>query len=171
MAIRHIHEMERLEFEHIAKIIRPKLKNKAFLILHDEAEAEDIVQDALLKLWTIRNRLDEYQSIEALAMVIMQRLCLDVLKRRRNDTYKGEEPQEMEYSPHEELERIESGTQVDAILAQLPDKQSAILRMKHIDMLETKEIATILGMSEGAIRITLMRARNKVKELFLNKKR
>lgn len=56
MAIRHIYEMERLEFEHIAKIIRPKLKNKAFLILHDEAEAEDIVQDALLKLWTIRKR-------------------------------------------------------------------------------------------------------------------
>lgn len=171
MAIRHIYEMERLEFEHIAKKIRPRLKNKAFLILHDEAEAEDIVQDALLKLWTVRNRLDEYQSIEALAMVMTQRLSLDVLKRRRYDTYKGEEPQEMEYSPHEELERIESDTRVDAILAQLPDKQSAILRMKHIDMLETNVIAKILGMKEGTVRIILMRARNKVKELFLNNKR
>ncbi len=163
--------MERLEFENIVKNIRPQLKNRALSILHDDAEAEDVVQDALLKLWSMRPQLNKYRSVEALVMVITQRLSLDVLKRRRNEAYNGEEPQELEYSPHEELERIESDMRVDAILAQLPDKQSAILRMKHIDCLETVEIATLTGMSEGAVRITLMRARNKIKELFLNKKR
>ena len=91
------------------------------------------------------------------------------MKRKRFEPYNGEESVETEQTPHDEYVASEEVQYVDDILAQLPDKQSAILRMKHIDYLETNEIAKILGISEGAVRITLMRARNKVKEMFINK--
>ena len=161
--------MERVEFENIVKQIRPLLKNKAQSILQDDDVADDVVQDALLKLWAMRNDLDAYKSVEGLAIVITQRLALDVLKLRRCDTYCGEELSEYEESPFDEYVRKESEKRVDVILSKLPDRQSAILRMKHVDCLETKEIAKILGITESAVRITLMRARNKVKELFMNK--
>lgn len=167
--IRLICEMEQLEFENIVKRLRPKLKNKAQSMLHDEYSAEDIVQDTLLKLWSMRHKLEKYRSIEALALVVAQRLCLDYMKRKRFEPYNGEESVETEQTPHDEYVASEEVQYVDDILAQLPDKQSAILRMKHIDYLETNEIAKILGISEGAVRITLMRARNKVKEMFINK--
>lgn len=161
--------MERVEFENIVRQIRPLLKNKAQSILHDEDAAEDVVQDALLKLWAMRNGLDAYQSVEGLSIVITQRLALDVLKLRRCDSYCGEELSEYEDSPFDKYVRKESEKRVDIILSKLPDRQSAILRMKHVDCLETKEIAKILGLTEAAVRITLMRARKKVKELFMNK--
>ena len=161
--------MELVEFENIAKQIRPLLKNKARSILQDEDAAEDVVQDALLKLWTMRKGLDAYRSVEGLAIVITQRLALDVLKLHKSETYCGEEFVDFEESPYDEYVKRESELRVDAILSKLPDKQSSILRMKHVDCLETKEIAQILGATEGAVRITLMRARNKVKELFLSK--
>lgn len=161
--------MKQKQFENIVRQVRPALKRKAQSLLQDEAEAEDVVQDTLLKLWTIRSSLGAYRSVEGLAMVMAYRLSIDRLKRIKCEVYNGQEPDAFELSPQELLELRESEQKVDDILSRLPDKQSAILRMKHIDNLETAEIAQIIGSTEGAVRITLMRARNKVKEMFLNK--
>ena len=60
--------------------------------------------------------------------------------------------------------------ELNALIKRLPDGQQIILRMKHIDGMETSEIAQMIGSTDGAVRVQLSRARNKVSELFLNKK-
>ena len=50
--------------------MRPALLRMAIRYLEDSDEAEDVVQDALLKLWFLRDRLDQYRSVDALAIVI-----------------------------------------------------------------------------------------------------
>lgn len=160
--------MEQKSFENIAQQLRPKLTSKATSMLGDDSDALDVVQDVLLKLWTMRDRLDVYRSVEALAMVITHRLCLDRLKKCRCEPYRGEEPPDAWKSPHDELEQKENGETLDRMLAQLPGRQQAILKMKHIDGLENDEIARIAGMTESSVRVTLMRARNRIKELFLS---
>ncbi len=50
--------------------MRPALLRMAIRYLEDSDEAEDAVQDALLKLWFLRDRLDQYRSVDALAIVI-----------------------------------------------------------------------------------------------------
>ena len=56
--------MEQKAFEIEIQRIRPHLINEAEQLLKDGEEAEDVVQDTILKLWTMRDRLDEYRSME-----------------------------------------------------------------------------------------------------------
>ena len=59
--------MEQNRFEIEAKRMRPALLRMAIRYLEDSDEAEDAVQDVLLKLWFLRDRLDQYRSVDALA--------------------------------------------------------------------------------------------------------
>lgn len=69
--LRHTHkkeQMEETEFEHIAQEMRPRLTAHCQRYLSAGTlaeEADDIVQETLVKLWKMRKRLSEYQSIEA----------------------------------------------------------------------------------------------------------
>src|ERR1035437_5019654 len=66
------------------------LKNKLFRIanrlLDDSEDAKDIVQEVFIKLWNMRDKLDIYRSVEALAVVSTRNLCLDKLKTKKYPT-------------------------------------------------------------------------------------
>ena len=68
--------MEQKEFETVIQRIRRRLLSEAQRYLEDGDEAEDITQDAILKLWSMRQQLEAYQSVEALAVVMVRRLAL-----------------------------------------------------------------------------------------------
>lgn len=137
-------------------------------IVADKEISEDIVQDCLLKLWSIRETLDDYSSPEALAMTIVHRLALNELRNRKpnveisEELFAGFEP-----SPEEKLLDIELEDNVRRIMSQLPERHQALIRMRHIEGLSNAEIANILSSPEGAVRTALSRARNRVAELFL----
>ena len=63
--------------------MRPALLRMAIRYLENSDEAEDAVQDALLKLWFLRDRLDQYRSVDALAIVITKHLCINRSEERR----------------------------------------------------------------------------------------
>lgn len=63
--------------------MRPALLRMAIRYLENSDEAEDAVQDALLKLWFLRDRLDQYRSVDALAIVITKHLCINRLRGTR----------------------------------------------------------------------------------------
>lgn len=63
--------------------LRDKLINFSLRLMQEKADAEDIVQEAFLKLWYIREKLDGYNSVEALAMQVTKNLALDKLRARR----------------------------------------------------------------------------------------
>lgn len=52
-------------------------------LIEDRSDAEDIVQETFLKLWQIREKLDGYNSVEALAVQVAKNLALDKLKQHR----------------------------------------------------------------------------------------
>lgn len=81
--------MEETEFEHIAQEMRPRLTAHCQRYLSAGAlaeEADDIVQETLVKLWKMRERLSEYKSIESLGMTIARNLCIDHLRRNKAQT-------------------------------------------------------------------------------------
>ena len=72
------------DFQHIAIAIRPRLISlcRSFFDRQELAyDAEDAVQETLMRLWQMRNRLAEYQSPEALAVRIAKNVCIDILKQ------------------------------------------------------------------------------------------
>lgn len=163
--------MQRKEFEILAGTIRTDIFEMARRLLGNDDEADDIAQDTLLKLWCMRERLDEYRSVKALAMVVARRLCIDRLRYTKAISITGITPAEWNESPEDIVMQHEQREEIERIISSLPDGQQTVLRMKHIDGMETAEIARVLGSSEVTVRVALSRARQRIRDMFLTKKR
>ena len=151
--------MELKQFKITVVPLRDKLLNYARRMTDDPSDAEDAVQEVMLKLWNLRQKLDEYRSIEAVAMTMTHHLCMDLWRAKRPDTLS--------------LDRVQAPTPSDEfrlmreIIDSLPTLQRTIIRMKDIEEYETEEIAEITGCNAEAIRSNLSRARKKVREVYL----
>ncbi len=159
--------MHRSEFEKFVVAIKPGLLARATSVTGDADAAADIVQDCMLKLWTMREQLDDYDRPEALAMTIVHRLSLNVIRGRKpmldlNDEIVGG----CQLSPEEMAIGGEEAAAVRNVLAMLPDAQQALITMRHIEGLSNSEIAGIVGSTEGAVRAALSRARHRIAEIF-----
>ena len=76
-------EMELETFKITVLPLRQKMLNFSRRLVEDAADAEDVVQEAFIKLWYIREKLDAYHSVEALAMQVTKNLSLDKIKLRK----------------------------------------------------------------------------------------
>ena len=75
--------MELKEFKIKILPLRGKLQNYARKLCDDPLDAEDAVQEVFIKLWNLRNKLEEYRSTEALAMSITHNLCMDMWRSKK----------------------------------------------------------------------------------------
>lgn len=147
-----------------------KVYGFALRLLRDEDEAKDALQEVFIKLWKMRDRLDEYNSIEALCMRITKNHCLDKIKLRRTVSLENHPPADLEYrqdNPQEHLEWQEGTQRVREFLARLPEQQRMILEMRDFGGLSYEEIEEAMGLSVNTIRVNLSRARKKIKELYI----
>ena len=160
--------MERKEFEILVQKLRPRVLREAIYYMDDPDDGEDITQDVMIKLWSMRDRLEEYRSVEALAVVVTKHLALN--RRRSLGRFVSEMfPQDLEDESTPESQTIskEEEKQLLRLIDSLPDVQQATLRMKHIDGLEVHEIATLTGTTENAVRVNLSRARKKILSYYI----
>ncbi len=152
--------------EHIVAMVR-RISAEA-----DTDLADDVAQDTLLRLWTMRDRLESYRSVESLAMVIARHRAIDLLRNPLNSLVPLDdafEHADSSLSAEETLIVMEEHSEIDEIIASLPSAQQAILRMKHIEGLEVSEIAKITGSTPGAIRVSLSRTRHLIKDIFMQR--
>ena len=152
------------------------LKNKLFrfakrMLDHTE-EAEDMVQEVFIKLWNRRDKLDEYRSVEALAMITIKNLCLDKIKARRYPVENMENHRQFLESMPDAIKADHSDLihGIHQAMKLLPEQQQIILHLRDIEGYEYEEIAEIVDMNENAIRVALSRARKKIRELLTNTK-
>ena len=161
--------MELKQFKIDVLPLRDKLLNYARKLTEDPSDAEDAVQEIMLKLWNMRQKLDEYQSIEALAMTMTHHLCMDIWRAKRPDSLSLEQVQAPSQSatPERLLEEKDEFRLMREIIDSLPTLQRTIIQMKDVQEYETEEIAEITGCSAEAIRSNLSRARKKVRDIYL----
>ena len=151
-------------FKEKVHTMRPMLVEVAKEILGNQTEAEDVAQEALLRLWQLRD--EPIRDMENLARVVVQHLSVDTL-RRRHKTVSIHEYDFADVSPPEGLNDEEERMMVH--IAQLPMMQQTILRLRHVEEMEIDKIATMIGMTEVAVRQTLSRARRKIFAQFTKK--
>lgn len=142
-------------FESAGKI-RPKLLLIANRIVGDSEEAEDVVQDALLRLWQLRE--DDIRNAESMAKVITRNLSIDLVRRKRVMVDMDESLLEMdeEYQNEEQVERVMN------LIGQLPTMQQTVFRLRHIEGMKMEDIARIAGTTEQAVRQSISRARRTI---------
>lgn len=161
--------MELKQFKIDVLPLRDKLISYARKLTDDPSDAEDAVQEVMLKLWNMRQKLDEYRSIEALAMTMTHHLCMDVWRAKRPDALSLDQVQLSSQSatPERTLEEKDEFSLMRRIIDSLPPLQRTIIQMRDIQEYETDEIAEITGCNAEAIRSNLSRARKKVREIYL----
>ena len=159
--------MELKQFKIDVLPLRDKLLNYARKLTEDPSDAEDAVQEIMLKLWNMRQKLDEYQSIEALAMTMTHHLCMDIWRAKRPDSLSLEQAPSQSATPERLLEEKDEFRLMRKIIDSLPTLQRTIIQMKDVQEYETEEIAEITGCSAEAIRSNLSRARKKVRDIYL----
>jgi len=133
-------------------------------LLSSETAAKDVTQDILLKLWKLRDQLNEIKNIEAYAMTMTKNKCYDVIKSKHTRTL---ELVHSNYS-HEasslasQIEARDEVSYVAKFIKDLPEQQRAVIQLRDIEQFSNKEIEDILEMSSTSVRVALSRARKKI---------
>ena len=161
--------MELKQFKISVLPLRDKLLNYARKFADDPDDAEDAVQEVLIKLWGKRLELEQYRSIEAFAMTLTHNQCIDMLRTKHTANVPLDFVQEPNPTgtPERLLEIKDEIRLMYEIIDSLPSLQRTIMRMKDIEEYETEEIAEITGCNPEAIRSNLSRARKKVRDIYL----
>jgi RNA polymerase sigma-70 factor (ECF subfamily) len=152
--------------------LREKLLAYTLILAKGKIDAEDIVQDVLLKLWSIREKLDEYQSVEALAFTVTKNKTLDELKRCRAERIDNVESVGLKMfhtvqNPGSIAEQRDTAEHIKRLIAALPSLQQTVIRMKDVEGYELAEIAEITGTQIETVRVNLSRARKRIREQLI----
>lgn len=152
------------EFQDEAKRIRPKLISTAIRYLRDADEAEDMVQDAMLKLWVLCGQLNK--PMDNLALVLVRNIAVDHIRRHRTFEEISENDAETDEGDAEEHKKIE---RMMSIVDALPDALQIIIRLRHVEGMDYKDIARLTDSSETAVRKSMSRARMAIKNKYLER--
>ena len=161
--------MEKVSFRNNVLPLKNQLFRLALRITLNREEAEDIVQDTMIKVWDKRYEWGSIDSIEAYSLRICRNLSLDRLKKRdnQNGSLEEEQPrQEPLSTPQDRLVDQDRLRIVKEIVNSLPEKQRTCMQLRDLEGKQYKEIASILGITEEQVKTNIFRARQTVKQRF-----
>lgn len=143
----------------------PHLLAHARRILRDEAEAQDMAQEAFVRLWKNAGTLELGPAgLKPWLRRVVSNLCIDRIRSAHNTDVVDEVPETAE--PPVQLRVLVEGemsARVGAALAALPDRQRAALTLFHYEGLSQIEVGQMLGISDEAVESLLARARRTLK--------
>lgn len=162
--------MKNISFRNDVLPLKDALYRLALRITLSHEEAEDIVQDTLIKVWDKRESWNEIESIEAFSITICRNLALDRIKKHDNLNDSLEERQtespDTSSTPFEDTLQQDRIELVRNLINALPEKQRSCMQLRDFEGKPYKEIANILGISEEQVKVNIFRARQTVKERF-----
>ena len=147
-------------------------KNKLFRfalgLLGNREEAQDVVQEVMVKMWNGREKMDTIENMAAWCMRITKNLSLDRLRSKQrkvtDSMEQGFEVKQESLTPYERTEIGESMKRVNELMAALPDKQRQVMLLRDIEGYSYNEICEILELDMSQVKVNLFRARNFVRE-------
>ena len=152
--------MEIHEFIHSVERLRGDLLRQARRLLDSEDDAEDAVQETLIKLWIMKERILNADKMRNMATVVCRNVSLNILRDARQSVpIETAEVITLQGNPQVLLEQQESRQKLKRSIEKLTDKQRAILRMRNVENMTYADIAKIIGSSESSVRGMISKAR------------
>lgn len=152
--------MSETEFSREVAALRPALALTAQRYLHDPQAAEDVVQDALLRLWQIRDTLQ--LPIQAFAQVLVRNLSIDTIRRRHPQVDVTALASLAADVPSDD----DRYHRVMQLVDRLPSMQQTLFRLRHIEQMSYADISAITGSSEAAVRKAISWARQSILQQY-----
>ena len=150
--------------------LKNKLYRLALRITANNAEAEDIVQETLIKVWNRRAELDHINSIEAFSLIICRNMALDHISRKETDNESLDNQHDAApdngSTPLQALTQADKEEWVMKLFNRLPEKWRSVMQLRDIEGKSYKEIAQVLGLSEDQVKVNLFRARRRIRLQF-----
>lgn len=158
--------MQKISFRNDILPLKDKLFRLALCITHNREEAEDIVQDTMLRVWNRREEWNVWETVEGFCLTICRNLAID--RSQKMDARHVElTPEVTELpdlaAPDKLMERDERLGLLHRLIAELPEKQRTILQLRDVEGKSYKEIAGILQLTEEVVKVNLFRARQRIK--------
>ena len=145
---------------------------QATRMLADQAEAEDVAQEAMMKLWEIVAdwRQGEAQVSTWLYRVVAN-LCTDRLRKRRGVSLDQiAEPTDPQMSATAQMQETSRLTALANALAQLPDRQAQAVSLRHLEGLTNPEIAQIMDISVRSVESLTARGKKALADILAGRK-
>ena len=163
--------MKHISFKNDILPLKNQLFRLALRITTNRAEAEDIVQETLIKVWNKREQWDEIASMEAFCFTICRNKALDSIKKHSAHDVPLEEqtqvPSPQHYNPYDDIIHKNRLDLVKQIVNELPEKQRSCMQLRDFEGKTYKDIALLLELTEEQVKINIYRARQAVKQRFL----
>ena len=160
--------MDKNEFISLVLPLKDRLFRVAWCILRSKEEAEDIVQDVMLKVW--RDEKGKVENLAAYCYTMARNLVLNrlVLKDNRSKELEGAYEQEVQEQPLENIIRTEKMKLLYRMIDGLPGLQRDVVQLRDMEGLSYRDIAKTLQVTEEQVKVNLFRARKKIKTWILN---
>ena len=160
-----------ISFQHDILPLKNELYRLALRITLSREEAEDVVQETMIKVWNNRERWNDIDSIEAYCLTICRNLALDALRKKENlhESIDVNMMQSPNFATHNLQDRIIQQERVQIVrklVDALPEKQRSCMQLRDFEGKSYKEIATILNISEEQVKVNIFRARQAIKQRF-----
>jgi RNA polymerase sigma-70 factor (ECF subfamily) len=165
--------MKKISFRNDILPLKNELYRLALRITLNPAEAEDIVQETMIKVWNKREQWNDIESIEAFCLTICRNISLDKMRKMENQNQSLEESEhdapDQSYSsnPEEQAMQQDKLMLIRRLINALPEKQRSAMQLRDLEGKSYKEIAQIMDISEEQVKINIFRARQTIRQKFL----
>lgn len=166
--------MKKISFRNDILPMKDMLFRLAMRITLSREEAEDIVQDTLIKVWNRRDSWDTIESVESFSLTICRNLALDRMRLHENQNASldettpqgGDNHADTASTPYEQTVQRERVTIVRTLIDSLPEKQRSCMQLRDIEGKTYKEIGAVLDITEDQVKVNIFRARQTIKQQF-----
>jgi len=150
------------------------LKNKMFRFamsfLKMQAEAEDVVQDVMIKCWETIKDPNSIDNMEAFGMTLIRNKSLDKLKKKGRNYLQVNEVFDLAssgLSPDEKAIESDTVGRIKTLMNNLPEAQRSVVILRDIEGFSYDEIAKIQGITLQSVKVNLHRGRKKIREQLI----
>ena len=162
--------MKNISFRHDVLPLKDMLYRLALRITQKHEEAQDIVQDTLIKVWNKRDDWESIDSIEAFSLTVCRNLALDRMKVKssKNESLDNShlDTPDLSRTPYERMQLKDRIELVKRMVDALPEKQRSCMQLRDFEGKSYKEISSILGISEDQVKVNIFRARQAIKQKY-----
>ena len=154
-------------FKQLLLPLYPRLQRVALRLLGNTEDAEDMVQEVYMKLWSKRDALPDVQDVEAYCVTLTKNMCIDRLRMAEVEKEDVDEVPTMLAATDDveaQVERRDAVEQVKQIIETLPEHQQQVITLRDMEDCSFEEIVEQTGLTAVNIRMLLSRARKTIRE-------
>lgn len=165
--------MKEISFRTDVLPLKNELFRLALRITLNRDDAEDVVQETMMKVWNRREQWSQIESMEAFCMTICRNVALDHQKRMENQNVSLEDEDSVSThasnvrTPEEQAMQRDRVERVRGLMNRLPEKQRTCMQLRDVEGKSYKEIAAVMNITEQQVKVNIFRARQTIKQEFL----